>query len=266
MKVNLTGVPETLFITLRIRAIETVRSDAAVKDPYAVKILEQIEFDNSPKNRVSAASQAGTIARTIILDKIINDFLTGNPQGIIVNLGCGLDARCKRLPLNGSQWFDIDVKETVEVRKHFFEETHSYKMISKSMFDYSWMDAIPKDRPVLFISEGVMMYFEEKDIKPLFCKIAGRFAFAELAFDTISRWAERNHKRHPDVKKYNAPFKWGIDNCKEIESWHPGFQIIKEHYYTDYMKRRWPLLIKMMMKIYPPFMKSFRVLHLKISV
>lgn len=265
MKVNLTGVPETLFITLRIRAIETARPDAAVKDPYAVKILEQIEFDDSLKNRVSAASQAGTIARTIIIDNIISDFQSRNPRGIIVNLGCGLDARCKRLPLDGYQWFDMDVKETIDVRKHFFEETHSYKMISKSMFDYSWMDAIPKDRPILFVSEGVMMYFEEKDIKSLLCETAGRFTLAEMAFDTISRWAERNHKRHPDVKKYNAPFRWGIDDCKKIESWHPGFRIIKEHYYTDYIKKRWPLFFKVMMKIYPPFMKSFRVLHIKLN-
>lgn len=77
MKVNLSGVPETLFITLRIRAIEAKRPDAAVKDPYAVQILEQIEFDESSKNKVSEASQTGTIVRTIILDEIINDFCIG---------------------------------------------------------------------------------------------------------------------------------------------------------------------------------------------
>ena len=53
MRINLTGVPETLFITLRIRAIETKRPDAAIIDPYATEILEQIEFEESPKNKVS---------------------------------------------------------------------------------------------------------------------------------------------------------------------------------------------------------------------
>lgn len=265
MKINLTGVPETLFITLRIRAIETKRPDAAVKDPYAVEILEQIEFDESPKNKVSEASQTGTIVRTIILDEIINDFLQRNPQGIVVNLGCGLDARCKRLFLNGSQWFDIDVKDVIDVRKKFFEETPSCKMIAKSMFDYSWMDVVPKDKPTLFISEGVMMYFEEKDIKVLFSEIAKRFKFAEIAFDTISQWAVKNHKRHPDVKKYNAPFKWGINDSREIEDWHKGIRIIKEYYYADYLKKRWPLPMKIVMKLYPPFMKSFRVLHLNLA-
>ena len=61
MKANLTGVPETLFITLRIRAIETVRQDAAIKDPYSADILKQIEFEASDKDKVSEASQTGTI-------------------------------------------------------------------------------------------------------------------------------------------------------------------------------------------------------------
>jgi methyltransferase (TIGR00027 family) len=267
MKINLTGIPETLFITLRIRAIETKRPDAMVKDPYAVEILEQIDFDESPKNKVSAASQTGTIVRTIIIDNIINDFLSRNPTGIVVNLGCGLDARCKRLFLNGRQWFDIDVEETINVRKLFFNEneTASYKMIAKSMFDYSWMNAVSKDAPVLFVSEGVMMYFEEKEIKALFCEIAQRFAHAEIVFDTLSRWAAKNHKRHPDVKKYNAPFKWGIDNGNEIENWHRGIRIIKEHYYMDYLKNRWPLIFKIGTKIYPPFMRAFRVLHIRLN-
>jgi len=265
MKANLTGVPETLFITLRIRAIETKRPDAAVKDPYAVEIMEQMEFEESSKNKVSGASQTGTIIRTIILDKIINDFLLENPQGTVVNLGCGLDARCKRLALNDCQWFDIDVKETIDVRKQFFEETPNGKMIAKSMFDYTWMDAVPKDKPALFISEGVMMYFDEKDIKALFAEIAKRFKSAAIAFDCISEWAVRNHKRHPDVKKYNAPFKLGIDDSKAIEMWHPGIRIIKEYNYADYLKNRWPVLMRIAMKLYPPMMKSFRVMHVKLS-
>jgi O-methyltransferase involved in polyketide biosynthesis len=266
MKVNLTGIPETLFITLRIRAIETKRPDAMVKDPYAVEILEQIEFDESPKNKISVASQTGTIARTLILDKIVNDFLSKNPTGIIANLGCGLDARCKRLSLNYCQWFDIDVEEAIDLRKLFFNEneTSSYKMIAKSMFDYSWMNVVPKDKPILFIAEGVMMYFEEKEIKALFCEIAQNFVHAEIAFDALSQWAAKNHKRHPDVKKYNIPFKWGVDNCKEIENWHMGIQMIKEYYYMDYLKNRWPFIFKIIVKIYPSFMRAFRVLHIKL--
>ena len=265
MKANLTGVPETLFITLRIRAIETLRPDVAVKDPYAVDIMKQIEFEASNKDKVSKASQTGTIVRTMILDEIIETFTSKNPQGIVVNLGCGLDARCKRLNLNSCQRFDIDVEDSINVRKQFFNESPSYKMIACSMFDYSWTEVIPQGHPILFISEGVMMYFEEKDIKALFQEIAERFTSAEIAFDTINEWAVKNHKRHPDVKKYNAPFKWGINDARKIEQWQHGFNIIREYCYADYLKKRWPWILKVMYVLFPKFKKSFRVIHLKLK-
>lgn len=261
MKVKLTGVPETLFITLRVRAIETQHPNGAIKDPYAVEILNQIEFSESDKNKVSKGSQTGTIARTIILDNVITEFLSKNPQGIIVNLGCGLDARCKRLPRQASQWFDIDVADSIELRKQFFEETPTYHMIAKSMFDYSWMNSISKDHPVLIFAEGVMMYFEEKEIQTLFSKIARTFLSAEIAFDILGEFMARNHKMHPDVKKYNAPFKWGIDNAQSIEGWKPGFKLLKTYYYMDYLKKRWPLFFRLM----PFIRKSMKVIHLRLS-
>ncbi len=265
MKANLTGIPETLFVTLRARAVETMRPDAAVKDPDAVEILRQIQFDESPKNTVSNVSQTGIIVRTLIFDEIVRDFLANKQQAVVVNLGCGLDARCKRLPLGNCRWFDIDVPESIEVRRHFFEETPTYKMIATSMFADPWMDAVPKDIPVLFIAEGVMMFFPEDDIRALLCKIADRFNKAQIAFDTVSRWASRNHKRHPDLKKFDAPMRWGIDDARRIEGWRPGFKVIREYYYANYLKDRWPLAMKIVMRLYPPFMRSFRVLRISLK-
>lgn len=80
------GVPETLFVTMRARAMETIRSDAAIKDPDAVKMLERIKFDESPKNKVSKASQAGIIIRTVILDNVVAEYVSKNPQGTVVNI------------------------------------------------------------------------------------------------------------------------------------------------------------------------------------
>ncbi len=265
MKANLTGIPETLFVTLRARAQETARTDAAINDPYAVAILKQLEFEESPKNKVSRASQAGIIIRTVIFDEITHDYVSKNPKGIIVNLGCGLDARCKRLSLKGCRWFDIDVEESIRVRQHFFNESPSYKMIAKSMFDYTWMDAIPKDQPVLMLAEGVVMFFPEKDVKALFCQIAEQFPAAEIAFDTVSEWAMRNTQRHPDIKKYDAPMKWGINDIKPLESWHAGFRIVKEYFYASYLRKRWPWPMQLMFAVHPSIGKLFRVVRLQLS-
>lgn len=260
--VNLTGVPETLFIPLRIRAAETLRPDAIISDPDAVEILKAINFTPSEKDKISKGSQIGTVIRTILFDKITATFLKENPHGVVVNIGCGLDARYKRFTHTGCLWFDLDVEETIAVRKQFFQEADRYKMIACSMLDYQWMDAVPKDTPVLFISEGVMMYFDEKAIRELFCEIAERFTKANIAFDIMRKWLLK--QQHPDVKKYNAPFKWALDNPKELEKWHNNIRFKQELYFMSYGGKRTPLLMRIAMFIVPSFKKSFKIVHINL--
>ena len=37
MKVNLSGVPETLFITLRVQAAETAKPNSSTRAPYTIE-------------------------------------------------------------------------------------------------------------------------------------------------------------------------------------------------------------------------------------
>ena len=263
INVNLTGVPETLFIPLRIRAAETLRSDAIINDPDAVEILKIVNFAPSERDKIPKGSQIGTAIRTMLFDKLADTFLKENSHEIVVNLGCGLDARYKRFVRTGSLWFDLDVEETIDVRKQFFQETDRYKMIACSMLDYRWMDIVSKDAPVLFILKGVMMYFEEKDIKALLCEIAKRFAKAEIAFDIMRKWLLK--KQHPDVKKYNAPFKWAIDSPKELEQWHNTIKFKQELYFMAYGGKRTPLIMRIAMFILPSFKKAFKIVHLGLT-
>lgn len=261
MKANLMGIPETQFITLRIRAAETNRKKGVLKDPYAVNILSKLEFEASNKNRISTPSQVGTIIRTLIIDELLMVFLKENPNGVVINLGCGLDARSHRIPLSRkNNWIDIDVPESIELRKQFFQEYPNYQMLAKSMFDYTWMDFVPIDRPLFIMAEGVMMYFDEQNIKAMFNELATRFTNITFAFDLINTWCVRNTNKHPDVKKYNAPFLWGTDNPKKIEEWNSGLKVQKMHYYFNRLKSRWPLYVRLAAACFPTFRKAFGVI------
>ena len=45
--VNLSGVAETLLITLYFRAVESQRPDALVRDEQAVELISQLDYDFS---------------------------------------------------------------------------------------------------------------------------------------------------------------------------------------------------------------------------
>lgn len=72
-KINVTGVPETMIQTLYARACETEKKKPKIKDEMAVEI-----------------------ARTIVLDKMTEQYLSDNPGSIVLNIACGLDTRCHR--------------------------------------------------------------------------------------------------------------------------------------------------------------------------
>ena len=44
MKVNLSGVPETLFITLRVQAAETAKPNSSTRAPYTLEVASFYDF------------------------------------------------------------------------------------------------------------------------------------------------------------------------------------------------------------------------------
>ncbi|MGD8779164.1 MAG: class I SAM-dependent methyltransferase [Ignavibacteria bacterium] len=259
---KLSNIPETMLIPLRARYLETKTENGIINDPKSVEILDGIDYDFSGKKGVSKGTQIGTAIRTEILDEQTNKFLAHNPNSVVVNLGCGLDTRHHRLDNGIVTWFDLDLPGSIEFRKNFFNETYRFKFISKSFLDFSWVDQIPKSKPTLFIVEGLLMYFTEEEVKSLFKVISENFPDAEMLLEAMSPIMVKDSNQHPDLKTYNASFKWGIKTGKEIENWNIGANFVNEWYYFDRHRERAPFIYKIFILI-PVFRKMMKIVHLK---
>jgi O-methyltransferase involved in polyketide biosynthesis len=175
IRVKLGGVQETLFLPLYLRALETQRPDPIIQDPLAVQILPTIDYDFIRYNKAKWL-QLDVAIRTEVLDEQVSKFIGQHPDAIVINLGAGLDARFERLDNNKLRWFDLDMPDSMALRRMFFKENARRRFIAKSMFDYSWIDDIDRypNQPVLLIAEGLLHYFEKKQIQELFHQIATR--------------------------------------------------------------------------------------------
>jgi O-methyltransferase involved in polyketide biosynthesis len=153
---SLTGVAETLMITLYARYVETQRSDSFFQDPKAVEIVERTNYDFA-KYAKGWASQLGVVIRVQEYDRITRQFLKAHPNAVVINLGCGLCTRFTRLDNGSVRWYEIDFPEVIEFRRKFFKESDRYQFISKSILDFSWIDQIQRsvDQPLLILMEGV---------------------------------------------------------------------------------------------------------------
>ena len=258
---TLSNVPETLLLTVYLRALETMSPDAIIRDDKAVEIVERIDYDFSGFDS-DLRLRSGMAVRTEILDAATRTFIEQHPDAAVVNLGAGLDTRVTRVDNGRIHWFDLDVPEAIEIRRRFFEETDRLTFIARSVMDFEWMDLVPADRPLLFILEGLLMYFQEREVRSLVTTMADRFGGAEILAEAFSRFVLR--MKHEAVDQKVAPFTWGITSFKKIEAWHPAIRLVDEWYTGDYHSERWGLLYNLLRRI-PRLRRAIKFGHLRIE-
>src|SRR5690349_8553061 len=92
------------------RAMETARSDAIFRDPFAERLAGERGYEILDGMRHGRAYAWPMIVRTAVFDEIILDAVKNRKTDLVVNLAAGLDARPWRLPLPPSlHWVDVDL-------------------------------------------------------------------------------------------------------------------------------------------------------------
>ena len=267
---KLTGVAETLMITLYARYIETQRPDSLFQDLKSTEIAQKTDYDFEKYSK-GWASQLGVVIRVREYDRIVKNFLDTHPDAVIINLGCGLCTRFARTDNSSVCWYEIDFPEVIEFRRKFFEENDRYQFVAKSILDFTWIDHIQclPSQPLMILMEGVSPYLSQTENQSLISQIRDRLAPAEFVFDVLNRKSAKSSKRHDTVSKTNAEFKSGIDSGQEVEAWGPGITLKDEIYYlTQFAKhpQRLPLWARYLSFILVPLFKnSGRILHLQIT-
>mgnify|MGYP002751961379 FL=1 len=268
---QLDKIPETMLITLWAKAEETKQKKPLLRDETALGILSQINYDFS-KFKKSKFTQAGVCIRANLIDKEAKKFIENNPDAVVIQLGSGLDARYERLGSpNITHWYDLDLPESIALRKQFFRESPHRSFLAISMFDYSWIDKVlSHNKPVLIIVEGVFMYFERTAIKDFFNEICIRFQETTIIFDMLAFALVGNAKKHdslgemPDEQR--PEFKWSEKYAEEMEKWNSKIHLENEIFMSDHNQKRYPFIFRMLYKI-PYFYRAFnqRIIRIKIK-
>ncbi|MFT3890892.1 MAG: class I SAM-dependent methyltransferase [Anaerolineales bacterium] len=227
-KVTLTKEQETLLIPLYSKAQDNPLFD----DVKARQILNSVDYDfallKTPKKTAVTLR-----IRAKQLDAYTRQFIAAHPNALILHLGCGLDSRCERVTHPSAKWIDLDMPDVIALRKKFYPETESYRMIASSVTTLSWMDQVnTQGRPVFVVMEGLLMYLHESDVSALFLRLQEKFPGCEMVFDAFSKMAVERIQAHPSLKKTGATIHWGIDDPREIEGWGMGIHFKEEWFFS----------------------------------
>ncbi len=268
-KITLTEEKETLLIPLFGKAKENRKKHPLLVDKKAVEIVNQIDY-NFKSLKIPEKTNMMMCLRAKLIDNFVKGFLLDNNESVALHLGCGLDSRYSRIGNNNVDWYDVDFKDVIDIRRHFYKETDKYHLIASSITEHKWLKKVPADKKhYIVIAEGLFMYLKENEIKTLLNDLKNRIGSFTLIFDAFNIYTAKKVKNQPSIKKTGAVIHWGIDNPEKLSNWGTGIQFIEEQYFTSNEEvKNLDILTKIMYKLanlVPMAKKAHRLLIYKIE-
>ena len=241
MELKLGDVQTTALIPLAIKANETLRKNARIKDKKAVEIIRALNLDTRPYDKFM--SHEGVIARTIMLDRQLKGIIQNSPDTVVVNVGAGFDDRFSRVDNGKILWFDLDLPDSVAARRKAFPERDRVTMIAGNALESDWCKTVQealegrKSRPV-FIAEGLFMYLTFEQIRTFLEVLKNNFPHGGILIaEQNCKAMQKSEKHHDTVKNTNAHFCSGTDSGQEIADLTDGIQFVEEHSFNEEMKK-----------------------------
>jgi O-methyltransferase involved in polyketide biosynthesis len=263
--IQLGQVQESLLVPLYARALDSRKKHPILNDPKAVEMVQSIDWDFRRFNQ--ARRVLGCTLRTAMFDEWVKDFLGRHPEGTVVEIGAGLNTRFERLDNGSVHWFDLDLPDTVELRRKFFTDSARRVTLAASVLDPGWMAAVrASPGPYCFVAEAVFIYLEEPQVKAALAQIAANFPSLSIAFDTVTLQAINHENKDHARRNLGARFAWACEDPKEIERWQIGLRLVESRSMCDVpdsLRSRLSLpmraVFRVFAKLFPKIAKAYHL-------
>lgn len=215
----LTHVSDTARWTALHRATESARPDALFHDPLAERLAG--EHGQAIVAHVPRSTRNGwwLVARTKIIDDTI---LRAIAEGCdrVLNLAAGLDTRPYRLALPPNLgWVEADLPQLLEEKTQLLADQKPRCRLTRTAVDLAdprardsfFNEALDGAAKALVLTEGLLMYLEESDIRAL----SGALQRPEVSWwmlDFAGPGLKRMMNRKMAGLLQNAPFKFAPEN------------------------------------------------------
>lgn len=259
---KLSPVENTALLMLVGRALDSKSEKPFIKDKKAESILDMIDFDIKNLGKLITKKEIRRFSmRAVMYDSLVKPFINDYPNGTVIEVGCGLNTRFDRLDNGSIHWFDIDLPEMMKVRENFFINSERYQNIGYSILENDWIPLVKEsgNPPYMFVSEGVLPYFKEEELKSLFKKIADNFKPSQYLFESMTDFGLKTFKKKSNISKHIQADLYTINDVKVFEQWDTRFKIMRSLNTFESIPKvvydKLPLLLKL---IIPPLNKLFK--------
>jgi O-methyltransferase involved in polyketide biosynthesis len=217
---------------VKSRAYVSKHGKSFLRDQKAEEIIESM---GSSANQISVSSHLSILlgSRARYFDRLAEKYLSEHEGCTVLHLGCGLDARAFRLEHKARIWYDIDLPEIIELRKKYYSETKTYKMIAMDLTDPSWIATLKGRGDALVIAEGFSMFLTADENVLLIYAIRDTFDRTEYIFDAYTdQVLVMAGSRNSGARIKGKTICWGLSNPGMLER-IPGVRFLKPHTFNE---------------------------------
>ncbi|HAX39481.1 MAG TPA: polyketide biosynthesis methyltransferase [Clostridiales bacterium] len=184
----------------------------------ALALLPRLPKDAQLVTGESEYTLLASAVRSRQVDLAIQRFLSQNPEGAVINLGCGLETIAQRNGNGKTRWFSLDLPEVIALRETLIVPCAYEEHLAFSMFDPAWIERVksPSKGPYLVIASGLFYYFDTQSVMALMRSLFG-FGEATLVFDAVSSFGMRGTKHYmKKMGKTDAEMLFSLDHADAL--------------------------------------------------
>jgi len=213
-------VEDTLYVPMlgRIYASEHFRK--ILYDEKALGLKGMLPESVVTRSTQTQYTYLASASRSANMDRYISDFLRRKPDGVIVQLGVGLETTFYRDDNGHTQWYGIDLPNVIDYRHTLLPDHERETCVAGDAFKQDWIERVRADHelaPLLVTASGLFYYFEEERVLSLMHMMQG-FGDIELLFDTVNKsgMTMMRKKHMKTVGHEDAQMFFYVDSAEEL--------------------------------------------------
>ena len=153
-----------MFVPMLGRIYASEHCPQIIYDKKALELKEKLPSDLQENGSQSQYTLLASAVRSANMDRFIRSFLKRRPDGVIVQLGCGLETTYYRCDNGRTRWYAVDLPHVIDYRRELLPESERETYLAGDAFSKDWIRQVRTDfpdAPILVTAGGLFHYFEE---------------------------------------------------------------------------------------------------------
>ena len=260
-------VEDTLFVPMLGRIYASEHFPNILNDRKALELKPRLPKNLKGQDTQTQYTLMASAVRSTNMDRYIRDFMKRNPDGVIVQLGCGLETTFFRCDNGKNHWFEVDLPAVVDYRRQLLGECERDTCIAADAFGEEWIrrvrEAYPT-QPILVTASGLFYYFEEKTVLDLF-RMLKKHGRIELLFDAVNHTGMKQMSKYmKQVGHAEASMYFYVDKAQVCADQVGGSVLQEEPYYAHTEKKGLQFMTATSMRVSDRF-RMVKMVHLKLN-